>query len=120
MNARQSTKTYKSVSIMNKKSRASILLTGFIGGVAFIASCGGEYSNEAIASSIKHQLFCEKFGDSILTNPYNGNVFSASPNSLSCIDSSGNTYHPTDLSQIYNQGWRVQLISGEREYLFSK
>lgn len=105
---------------MNKKSRTSLLLTGFVGGVAFIASCGGEYTNEAMASSIKHQLFCERYGDSILNNPYDGNVFSVSQNSLSCIDSSGSIYHPTDISQIYNQGWKIQLISNEREYLFSK
>jgi hypothetical protein len=98
----------------------SKIITGFIAGVMFIASCGGDNVNKAHAFNVQSQLFCERITTGsvfLLNNAFQGEV-SAVPKSLSCIDSSGNTYHETNLEDVYSFGWKVQLISGNNEYVF--
>lgn len=104
---------------MKKLLTIPTLLAGFIGGVTFIASCGGSLSNEARASGSKNQLFCERRDTTLINDAFVG-VVSATVQSLDCIDSSGSTYYRTDLAQLYSEGWRVQLISEDKEYVFSK
>ncbi len=95
------------------------LFLGFVGGVVFIASCGSEYANKAVASSVSDQLFCERLSSTILSHAFVGEVYAA-PESLSCIDSSDNAYYRYNLQEIYQLGWRVQLISNGSEYVFIK
>jgi hypothetical protein len=93
---------------MKKWSFVPVALAGFIGGVAFIVSCGGGSSssgigpNTAIGDVPPEQLICDRLttGNYGLSDPFN------------CFDTDGNSQSSVTLSSIFAQGWRIQLVLG--------
>jgi len=104
---------------MERIFNLSKIAIGFVGGVAFIVSCGGDYTNQAEAFNIQSQLFCVRTGSSILNTVFEESV-SAAGQALDCIDSSGNSYVRSNLADIYADGWKIQIITDNKEYVFSR
>ena len=93
---------------MKKWSVFPTVAAGFIGGVAFLMSCGGGSGssgiglNTAIGNIPTDQLICDRLttGNFELTDPFN------------CFNTDGNTYSSITLSQLFTDGWRIQSVLG--------
>lgn len=94
---------------MKKYSVVPAAIAGFIGGVAFLISCGGGSGsngigpNTAIANVPTAQLVCDRLttGNLELTDPFN------------CFDTDGNAFSNLTLSEIFSQGWKIQNIGND-------
>jgi hypothetical protein len=92
---------------MKKLSVFPVALAAFIGGIAFIVSCGGGSSsgviglNTAIANVPTEQMFCRSRAGSPLR-----------PDSQvdNCFDTNGNNYGAAlfTISELWADGWRSQ------------
>ena len=103
---------------MKIRSKISYVVAGFVGGVAFLISCGGG-SGGSLVSDVEaavpaEQMLCK------LTDPgtaqgnymiYEGTSAFPNgtpvPNSLACYDTSG-VNQTTSIDIVYSQGWRIQ------------
>ena len=104
----------------NHLSKLSMLLIGFVGGVAFLISCGSDSTNDVAAADvpvIDDQMFCTS------------NTFivdeTSTTDTLFCMKQSTKVKQTiNNMSEIYAEGWvLIQLadnIAGSSTLLFYK
>lgn len=97
---------------MTKVSQLPSILAGFIGGMAFLISCGGGsggVTNEVSAQVPTEQMYCTSNNRLVAPTGIN-NEIDVYP--LRCYDSNGNLNNNTStLADYYAQGWRISLMT---------
>lgn len=108
------------------------VVAGFIGGVAFLISCGGGSGGgsvgvqDASASDVVSQMYCHRDtsnGIPILINitatDFGGSsTLPAYPEFLRCLDTQG-AASKLSIQSAYQQGWKVQMLN-DMEAVFYK
>ena len=100
---------------MNIRSKFSYVVAGFVGGMAFLISCGGGSSgsslSEAVAEVPVNQMICyQTSGFLVDWDPSPLAIKPVPQDSLACYGTDG-TNRITSLDTVYSEGWRNQAIT---------